>query len=46
MIHVIEEIDSEIFIVMEFIDGQELRARIEEGPILSDRRSSREILVL
>ena len=46
MIHAIEEIDGEIFIVMEFIDGQELRARIEEGPILSDSPSSREILVL
>ncbi len=30
-IHAIEEIDDEIFIVMEFIDGRELRALIRDG---------------
>jgi serine/threonine protein kinase/Flp pilus assembly protein TadD len=32
-IHAIEEKDSQIFIVMEFINGPELKSRIDEGPI-------------
>ena len=32
-IHAIEEVDNEVFIVMEFIDGMELKAKIEEGPM-------------
>ena len=32
-IHAIEEVNDEIFIVMEHIDGQELKERISKGPI-------------
>jgi serine/threonine protein kinase/tetratricopeptide (TPR) repeat protein len=32
-IHAIEEKDKQIFIVMEFINGPELKSRIDEGPI-------------
>ncbi len=32
-IHAIEEIDEEMFIVMEYIDGQELKEKISAGPL-------------
>lgn len=32
-IHAIEEVDNEVFIVMEFIDGRELGELIEAGPL-------------
>ncbi|TFG91608.1 MAG: serine/threonine protein kinase, partial [Syntrophobacterales bacterium] len=32
-IHAIEEVNDEIFIVMEYIDGQELKEKISKGPI-------------
>jgi serine/threonine protein kinase/Tfp pilus assembly protein PilF len=35
-IHAIEESDDEMFIVMEFIDGQELKDRIDAGPLTVD----------
>ena len=31
-IHAIDEVDGQMFIVMEFIEGQSLRERIEDGP--------------
>ena len=35
-IYAIEEVDDELFIVMEYIDGQELRQKIEAGPLKVD----------
>ena len=35
-IHANEELDGEMFIVMEYIKGQELKGRIEEGPLSID----------
>jgi serine/threonine protein kinase/tetratricopeptide (TPR) repeat protein len=35
-IHAIEESADELFIVMEFIDGQELKERIDAGPLTVD----------
>jgi serine/threonine protein kinase/Flp pilus assembly protein TadD len=35
-IHNIEEVDEEMFIVMEYIDGQELEDKIETGPLSID----------
>ncbi|MEJ2506880.1 MAG: serine/threonine-protein kinase, partial [Ignavibacteriaceae bacterium] len=35
-IHATEETDSEVFIVMEFIDGIELKDKIKSGPILTE----------
>jgi len=35
-IYAIEEIDDEMFIVMEYIDGQELKQRIDAGPLKVD----------
>jgi len=35
-IHAIEEVDDELFIVMEYIDGQELRQKIDAGPLKVD----------
>ncbi|GEM_PF-4063221 len=32
-IYAIEEVDDELFIVMEYIDGQELKSRISAGPL-------------
>ncbi len=36
-IYAIEETDSEVFIVMEFIDGIELRDKLKSGPIPSEK---------
>ncbi|MFX0203849.1 MAG: serine/threonine-protein kinase, partial [Candidatus Hodarchaeota archaeon] len=35
-IHAIEEVGDEMFIVMEYIDGQELKQRIDAGPLKVD----------
>ncbi len=35
-IHTIDEVDDELFIVMEFIDGPSLKKLIEEGPLALD----------
>jgi Tol biopolymer transport system component/tRNA A-37 threonylcarbamoyl transferase component Bud32 len=35
-IYAIEEVDDEMFIVMEYIDGQELKQRIDSGPLKVD----------
>ncbi|MFQ5863671.1 MAG: protein kinase [bacterium] len=35
-IHAIEEVDDEVFIVMEYIDGQELKEKIEAGSVPVD----------
>ena len=35
-IYAIEEVDEQMFIVMEFIDGQELKEKIQSGPLPID----------
>jgi serine/threonine protein kinase/tetratricopeptide (TPR) repeat protein len=36
-IYAIEEVDSDMFIVMEYIDGQELKEKIQSGPLPLDK---------
>ena len=35
-IHSIEEVDDQLFIVMEYVDGKELKDKIKSGPISTD----------
>jgi predicted ATPase/tRNA A-37 threonylcarbamoyl transferase component Bud32 len=35
-IYAIEEVDDELFIVMEYIDGQDLKKKLADGPLLPD----------